>query len=151
MIVNPNKETIKNLKNSINELNKNLGNSTSNLNSIIETNKHLKDQVSVLKKEREKLFEIGVGDKILVSFDLQNDKAKESFTVLYEADVIESSMNKLKVSATSFTSDQTWPNQSANKQGIINYLQNKWVNKKSCEVITDTVFNRDNKIEELLK
>jgi hypothetical protein len=150
LIMRPSKETLEKLSKNIEELTIKLSNSTSNLDKTISDNLGLRNQVNKLKDERKKLLQIGVGSRVLFKKDLVNKKAKQEFTVLYEADVIESSLNRLKICANTFTSEDTWPNQPANSQGVINYMQNKWVNRNECELITDTTFSRDAKLSEIL-
>jgi hypothetical protein len=147
----PNKDIIQNLNKSINILIEKLGNSTSNLNKIIQDNSNLKQQVTVLEKEREDLLRIGVGNRVLLPYSLVYKESNHSFNILYDADVIEVSLDRLKISVTDYTSNDSEANKKSNRQGIINFMQNKWVNRSSCELITDEVFNRDTKIEELLK
>ena len=134
----------------IKELHDLLSTSTANVNNLISENSNLRSQVNTLKKERQILLEIGVGNRVLIKQELVNKSAKQEFTVLYEADVIEVSLNKLKLSATDFTSHDSWPNQATNRQGVIDFMQDRWVKKSECELITDTVFNRDAKLAELL-
>ena len=59
-------------------------------------------------------------------------------------------MDKVKVKAINFTSNDKFAKDSKNKSAIINFLQDKWVNKKDIELIIDDSMRRDRKLQQIL-
>lgn len=108
------------------------------------------------RKDRDNFIAIKVGDKVLHDASLTHtDKATNnvtSFKLLYELEVIEVSRNKLKVKALDYTSNDSFPRDPANKQSLITYMTNKWIDKVEAQpIINTTKLNRANKIDSLLK
>jgi hypothetical protein len=102
-------------------------------------------------KDAEELVSIEPGDKaILPDYGLQHADTKESFSITYEVVVIEVSLDKVKVKAINFTSEDKFAKDPKNKSSIINFLQNKWVKKDSIELIIDDSMRRDRKLQQIL-
>ncbi len=59
-------------------------------------------------------------------------------------------MDKVKVKAIDYTSTDRFAKDPKNKSAIINFLQNKWVNKKDIELIIDDSMRRDRKLQQIL-
>lgn len=102
-------------------------------------------------KDAEELVSIEPGDKaILPDYGLQHAETKESFTVTYEVEVVEVSLDKVKVKAVDFTSEDKFAKDPKNKSSIVNFLQDKWVKKDSIELIIDDSMRRDRKLQQIL-
>jgi hypothetical protein len=112
---------------------------------------NMKLAVDKVNKAQEELISIDTGDRaILPDYGLQHTDTKESFSVTYEVEVLEVSMDKVKVKAIDFTSNDKFAKDSKNKSAIINFLQDKWVNKKDIELIIDDSMRRDRKLQQIL-
>lgn len=117
------------------------------------------DIVTSVKKEKEKLdklVQIEPGDNgIIPNYGLQytDDSTGEdvitSFKVTYEVEIIEVAKDKVKVKATGFTSMDSIARDPKKKQGIIDFLQDKWVDKSSIELVMDAQKRRNIKLNEL--
>lgn len=111
-----------------------------------------------LDKEREKLdnlISIEPGDTCIIpdyrltNTDENRNPVQINFSVTYEVEVLEVTKDKLKVKATDYTSTDSFPRDTKNKKGIIDFLQNKWVDKSSVELVMDTRKRRNIKLDEL--
>ena len=102
-------------------------------------------------KDAEELVSIEPGDKaILPDYGLQHTDTKESFHITYEVEVVEVSLDKVKVKAINFTSEDKFAKDPKNKTSIINFLQDKWVKKDDIELIIDDSMRRDRKLQQIL-
>jgi len=102
-------------------------------------------------KDAEELVSIEPGDKaILPDYGLQHTDTKESFSITYEVEVLEVSLDKVKVKAINFTSEDKFAKDPKNKSSIINFLQDKWVKKDDIELIIDDSMRRDRKLQQIL-
>ena len=112
---------------------------------------NMKLTVDKVNQAQEDLISIDPGDRaILPDYGLQHTDTKESFSVTYEVEVLEVSMDKVKVKAIDYTSTDKFAKDPKNKQAIINFLQDKWVNKKDIELIVDDSMRRDRKLQQIL-
>jgi hypothetical protein len=59
-------------------------------------------------------------------------------------------MDKVKVKAIDYTSNDKFAKDPKNKSSIINFLQSKWVSKKEIELIVDDSMRRDRKLQQIL-
>lgn len=117
------------------------------------------DTVSNVKKEKEKLdklIQIEPGDNAIIpNYGLQftddstGEEVVTSFKITYEVEIIEVAKDKVKVTAKDFTSVDKVGKDPANKQGILNFLQDKWVDKSSIELVMDAHKRRNIKLNEL--
>lgn len=117
------------------------------------------DTVTSVKKEKEKLdklVQIEPGDNAIIpNYGLQytDDSTGEdvitSFKVTYEVEIIEVAKDKVKVKANGFTSTDSIARDPKKKQGIIDFLQDKWVDKSSIELVMDAQKRRNIKLNEL--
>ncbi len=79
---------------------------------------------------------------------------KEKIHIVYEANIIETSLDKIKVTAYDFspitvpTSVQNVPNY---KRDIINAMKELWIEKKDVQPILNTSIIRNSKIDKILK
>jgi hypothetical protein len=112
---------------------------------------NMKLAVDKVNKAQEELISIDTGDRaILPDYGLEHTETKENFHVTYEVEVLEVSMDRVKVKAINFTSNDKFAKDSKNKSAIINFLQDKWVNKKDIELIIDDSMRRDRKLQQIL-
>lgn len=117
------------------------------------------DTVTSVKKEKEKLdklVQIEPGDNAIIpNYGLQytDDSTGEdvitSFKVTYEVEITEVAKDKVKVKANDFTSTDSIARDPKKKQGIIDFLQDKWVDKSSIELVMDAQKRRNIKLNEL--
>lgn len=112
-------------------------------------------QVEKEKKNLDNLVEIEPGDSgIIPEYRLTNtdenrNPVQINFGVTYEVEIIEVTKDKLKVRAVNYTSTDKFPRDPKNKKGIIDFLQDKWVDKSSVELVMDTKKRRSIKLAEL--
>lgn len=112
---------------------------------------NMKLTVDKVSQAQEELVSIDPGDRaILPDYGLQQVDTKEDFHVTYEVEVLEVSIDKVKVKAIDYTSTDRFAKDPKNKSAIINFLQNKWVNKKDIELIIDDSMRRDRKLQQIL-
>ena len=106
-----------------------------------------------MEKFNEDLMVIEPGDKVIYpDFGLVRDSGgpnEKNFKVTYELEVLDTSKDKVKVKAIDFTSTDTIGRDPKNKQGIIQFMDNKWVDKKDVELIVDESIKRDIKLRKL--
>jgi hypothetical protein len=123
----------------------------SKVEKLQKENDNLKLIADKTLKDAEELVSIEPGDKaILPDYGLQHADTKESFSITYEVEVVEVSLDKVKVKAINFTSEDKFAKDPRNKSAIINFLQNKWVKKDSIELIIDDSMRRDRKLQQIL-
>ena len=112
---------------------------------------NMKLEVERAKKSQEELVSIDPGDRaILPDYGLKQVDTNESFEVTYEVEIVEVSMDKVKVKAVGFTSNDRFAKDPKNKSSIINFLQDKWVKKRDIELIVDDSMRRDRKLQQIL-
>ena len=121
---------------------------------LIESNKKVKDKEREVES-RGSIFQIEPGDKAIIpNYGLQygsdDDNTKVSFKVTFEVDILEVSLEKVKVKATDFTSTDKIAKDPKNRTGIIDFMNEKWVNRSSIELIVDNSKRRSDKLNQLL-
>ena len=123
----------------------------SKIEKLQKENDNLKLIADKTLKDAEELVSIEPGDKaILPDYGLQHTDTKESFHITYEVEVLEVSLDKVKVKAINFTSEDKFAKDPKNKASIINFLQDKWVKKDDIELIIDDSMRRDRKLQQIL-
>lgn len=123
----------------------------SKIEKLQKENNKLKLVADKTMKDAEELVSIEPGDKaILPDYGLQHTETKENFYITYEVEVVEVSLDKVKVKAIDFTSEDKFAKDPKNKSSIINFLQDKWVKKDSIELIIDDSMRRDRKLQQIL-
>jgi hypothetical protein len=132
----------------IDKLQKLLSSSTSNLDTLLKENKNLWNQLESLKKTKINLLTVNQGDKVICKQSLSRKKVNHTFEVLFECNVIEATERKLKLGAFDFKSDDDWANK--NKQLVIDYFQENWIERSECDIIMDQQHIRDTKLNDLL-
>jgi hypothetical protein len=112
---------------------------------------NMKLTVDKVNQAQEELVSVDPGDRaILPDYRLTNTETKENFHVTYEVEVLEVSVDKVKVKAIDYTSNDKFAKDPKNKSSIINFLQSKWVSKKEIELIVDDSMRRDRKLQQIL-
>jgi hypothetical protein len=112
---------------------------------------NMKSTVDKVNKAQEDLISIDIGDRaVLPEFPLQWIDTNKSFKVTYEIEILEVSMDMVKVKAIDYTSDDVLTRDPKNKKSIINHLQDKWIKKKDIELIVDDSMRRDRKLQQIL-
>ena len=112
---------------------------------------NMKLTIDKVNQAQEELISIDTGDRaILPDYGLKTVDTNENFQVTYEVEITEVSMDKVKVKAIDFTSNDKFAKDPKNKLSIINFLQNKWVSKKEIELIVDDQMRRDRKLQQIL-
>jgi hypothetical protein len=114
-----------------------------------------KDKADTFKKN---LISIEPGHKVIypdfaltwTDTDKDGNKMKpESFKVTYELEVLEVTEYRIKVKAVDFTSMDQIGRDATRKPGIIQFMQDKWVNKNEVQLIVDDSVKRNLKLEQL--
>jgi hypothetical protein len=112
---------------------------------------NMKLTVDKVNQAQEELVSIDPGDRaILPDYGLSHTETKEDFHVTYEVEILEVSVDKVKVKAIDYTSTDKFAKDPKNKSAIINFLQDKWVKKKDIELIIDDSMRRDRKLQQIL-
>ena len=125
---------------------------------LYETNSKLKSEVEMLKSEVEKskqdkqeLISIDPGDRAIIpNYGMIQTDTKESFHVTYEVEIVEVSVDKVKVKAIDFTSNDKFARDPKHKSAIIDFMKDKWISKRDIELIVDDSMRRDAKLQEIL-
>lgn len=117
---------------------------------------NLKSNFVKEKEKIDKLVEIEPGDNAIIpNYGLQytdDSSGKEvvtSFKVTYEVEILEVAKDKVKVTAKDFTSVDSIGRDPSKKQGILNFLKDKWVDKNTIELVMDVKKRRNIKLSEL--
>lgn len=114
-----------------------------------------KDKADAFKKN---LIAIEPGHKVIypdygltwTDTDKDGNKMKpESFKVTYELEVLEVTEYRIKVKAVDFTSMDQIGRDASKKSGIIQFMQDKWINKNEVQLIVDDSVKRDLKLKQL--
>lgn len=112
---------------------------------------NMKLEVEKTKKYQEDLVSIDPGDRALLpEYGLKTIDTNENFHVTYEIEITEVSIDKVKVNAVDYTSNDKFAKDPNNRSSIINFLQNKWISKKEIELIVDDQMRRDRKLQQIL-
>lgn len=106
----------------------------------------LKSKVS----KSEESISIKSGDKATLEYSLKIIDTKKDFDLTYEVEILEVSIDKVRVNALDFTSFDTFAKDPKNKTEIINFMQNKWIPKSNVNLIIDDSIRRNDKIEKIL-
>ena len=134
------------------ELNKSLSKLT-NIESTL--SKDFDSKISDAKKfyddKLKKILSINPGDKVLyiASLSLKDDRGK-SFIIKYEAEVVMKTELKVKLKAIDYTSDDDFGKDAVNRNSIISYMNNQWIDIFSVELIIDNSTLRDIKLDIIL-
>lgn len=111
---------------------------------------NLSEQRKVYESKYKKILGIIPGSKIITSQSLTSTDdggKKETFTVLYEAEVLECTDKKVKIKAITYTSNDSFAKDASNKGAIIAYMNNKWIDLHNTELIIDDSTRRAIKLD----
>ena len=121
---------------------------------VIELNKELdnaKRDLTKVKEDAQELVEIEEGDNAIIpnyGLSTKGDKPV-SFTVTYEVEILEVSVDSVKVKAIDYKSHDSYAKDPSNKQAIINFLQDTWLKKHEVEMVMDDKKRRSLKLKQL--
>lgn len=121
---------------------------------VIELNKELdntKRDLTKIKEDAQELVEIEEGDNaIITNYGLSTKGDKPvSFTVTYEVEILEVSVDSVKVKAIDYKSHDSYAKDPANRPSIINFLQDTWLKKHEVEMVMDDKKRRSLKLKQL--
>jgi hypothetical protein len=118
----------------------------SEVSSLRNKNNKLKENVEKV----EDLTSVKIGDKALLpDYGLTYTTNNLDFKVDYEVEILEVSVDQVKVKAISFTSHDNFAKDPANKQAIIDFIKNTWVVKNKVQLIVNDQMRREKKLEQL--
>jgi hypothetical protein len=83
------------------------------------------------------------------SLSLKDDRTKD-FIIKFEAEVVMKTELKVKLKAIDYTSDDDYGRDVANRNSIISYMNNKWIDIDNVELIIDNSTLRDIKLDIIL-
>jgi hypothetical protein len=124
---------------------------------VIELNKELdnaKQDLSKTKEDAQELVEIEPGDNAIVpgyglSTKGSDDEKSISFTVTYEVEILEVSVDSVKVKAIDYRSHDSYAKDPANKQAILNFMTGSWLKRHEVEILMDEKKKRSIKLNQL--
>lgn len=104
-----------------------------------------------IKEDAQELVEIEAGDNAIVTNYGLTTKGDNpvSFTVTYEVEILEVSVDSVKVKAIDYKSHDSYAKDPSNKQSIINFLQDTWMKKDDVEMVMDDKKRRSLKLKQL--
>ena len=123
------------------------------VNSMLKSeNDKLKSEVEKSKQDKQELISIDPGDRAIIpNYGMIQTDTKESFHVTYEVEIVEVSVDKVKVKAIDFTStNDKFARDPKHKSAIIDFMKDKWISKRDIELIVDDSMRRDAKLQEIL-
>jgi hypothetical protein len=124
---------------------------------VIELNKELdkaKLDLNKTKEDAQELVEIEPGDNAIVpgyglSTKGSDDEKSISFTVTYEVEILEVSVDSVKVKAIDYKSHDSYAKDPANKQAILNFMTGSWLKRHEVEILMDEKKKRSIKLNQL--
>jgi len=133
-------------------------------NKIIELNNDLKDKDDKLSRKdkdldrakndlikNKKKIDIESGDNVIMKNYKLSTKGENpiKFEVTYELEVLEVSLDSVKVKAIDYTSYDNYALDNKNKQAILNFMNSSWHKKHDVELVMDNKKRRSIKLKEL--
>ena len=121
---------------------------------VIELNKELdkaKLDLNKTKEDAQELVEIEVGDNAIVpnyGLSTKGDKPV-TFEVTYEVEILEVSVDSVKVKAVDYRSHDGYANDPTNKQAILNFINGSWLKRHNVEILMDERKKRSIKLNQL--
>jgi len=124
---------------------------------VIELNKELdkaKLDLNKTKEDAQELVEIEPGDNAIVpgyglSTKGSDDEKPIPFTVTYEVEILEVSVDSVKVKAIDYRSHDSYAKDPANKQAILNFMTGSWLKRHEVEILMDEKKKRSIKLNQL--
>jgi hypothetical protein len=110
------------------------------------------DKGAETEKSKSEILGIEIGDRgVIANYELSYaGPPKVEFKVTYEVDIVEVALDKLKVRATNYTSTDKVALDPSNRNGIILFLKDKWIDKNKVTLIIDDAKRREDKINQIL-
>ena len=121
---------------------------------VLELNKELdkaKLDLNKTKEDAQELVEIEVGDNAIVpnyGLSTKGDKPV-TFEVTYEVEILEVSVDSVKVKAVDYRSHDSYANDPTNKQAILNFINGSWLKRHNVEILMDERKKRSIKLNQL--
>lgn len=108
-------------------------------------------EILKIKEDAQELVEIEAGDNAIVSnYGLMTKGDNPvSFQVTYEVEILEVSVDSVKVKAIDYKSQDSYAKDPANKKAIIGFLQDTWLKKHEVEMVMDNKKRRSLKLKQL--
>jgi hypothetical protein len=121
---------------------------------VIELNKELdkaKQDLNKTKEDAQELVEIETGDNAIVPNYGLTTKGDNpvSFEVTYEVEITEVSVDSVKVKVVDYRSHDSYANDPANKQAILNFINGSWLKRHDVEILMDEKKKRSIKLNQL--
>ncbi len=110
----------------------------------------MKFAVEKVTKEQEELVSIDIGDKAIIPNYGLTYKDEDSFTVTYEVEILEVSEDKVKVKSIDYTTTDKIARDPQIKPSILAFIDGKWIEKSTIELIVDEQMRRDRKLKQIL-
>lgn len=124
---------------------------------LFNKNLNLQNEISKMKfvvekatKEQEELVSIDVGDKAIIPNYGLIYKDEDNFNVTYEVEILEVSEDKVKVKSVDYTTTDKIARDPKLKPSILAFIDGKWIEKTTIELIVDEQMRRDRKIKQIL-
>jgi type II secretory pathway component PulC len=123
-------------------------------NKVIELNKEVnkaRQDLNKTKEDAQELVEIEAGDNAIVPNYGLTTKGDNpvSFEVTYEVEITEVSVDSVKVKAIDYRSHDSYANDPANKQSILNFMTGSWLKRHEVEILMDEKKKRSIKLNQL--
>lgn len=121
---------------------------------VLELNKELNKvnrDLTKIKEDAQELVEIEEGDNAIIpnyGLSTKGDNPVK-FEVTYEVEILEVSMDSVKVKAIDYKSHDSYAKDPANRQSIINFLKDTWLKKHEVEMVMDDKKRRSLKLKQL--
>ncbi len=110
----------------------------------------MKFAVEKVTKEQEELVSIDIGDKAIIPNYGLTYKDEDSFTVTYEVEILEVSEDIVKVKSIDYTTTDKIARDPQLKPSILAFIDGKWIEKTTIELIVDGQMRRDRKLKQIL-
>lgn len=119
-------------------------------------------KIDQTEKNKKDILGIEQGDKgILPNYNLtwtetdaDGKEKKTSFSVTYEVEIVEVALKQLKLKAIDVTpvdsSAMKLLRDPACKADVLKFMQNKWLERKSVQLVVDDVKRRNDKLNQIL-
>ncbi len=123
-------------------------------NKVIELNKEVnkaRQDLNKTKEDAQELVEIEAGDNAIVPNYGLTTKGDNpvSFEVTYEVEITEVSVDSVKVKAIDYRSHDSYANDPANKQSILNFMTGSWLKRHEVEILMDEKKKRSINLNQL--
>jgi len=123
-------------------------------NKVIELNKDLtkaKLDLNKTMEDAQELVEIEAGDNAIVpNYGLMTKGDNPvKFEVTYEVEILEVSVDSVKVKAFDYRSHDSYAKDPANKQSILNFMTGSWIKRNDVEILMDEKKRRSIKLNQL--